>query len=141
MSTLTTIKILTDGQFHHVAPRPLIRFYGRVQSYSVITGVLLIQELPAFMVSFDESQPAVADSLPCINLLVPPTGLEITNDTIRQQLVVSIMGYLEADLAVTAHSVEPLANQQLFDLGYSEDKYSSTVLEKIQVTQHIAKYG
>lgn len=163
MSTLTTLKILTDGTFQHLPPRPFIRFYARILSFSAADGSLKLQELPAFMVNFSQGSQGSqqqdsqgnnntqksAELLPEITLLLPPSGIDIemAHDTIRHQLVVSVMGFLEpsstatGSVIVTAHSVKPLSNQRLFDIGYADDKYSSTVLEKIQVVRHISMYS
>lgn len=150
MSTLTTINIINSSSkfLKSLPPQPLLRFFGRIQSYDARNGILFIEELPAFMVDFghgdNPSSPELEtqeeQSLPITKVLVPGSGLDLNHDTIQQQLVVSVVGFLQPDLAVTAESVSPLANQHLFDLGYENDKYSSTVLEKIQVIQHIAQY-
>lgn len=98
------------------------------------------------MVDFDndgtdtQAQSLPEEVLPVVKISLPPTGLDLSRDTILQQLVVSVMGFLQLDQSVTAQSISPLSNQQLFDLGYEDDMYSSTVLEKIQVSQHIAQY-
>lgn len=149
MSTLTTIKIITDRALQPLPPRPFLRFYGRVLAYAAATGVLTIQELPAFLVTFgpdgedeDSATPATT-VLPTLSVVLPATGLDpatFSRDVILQQQVVSVLGHLEPDGAsVTLHSLQPLQNQRLFDLGYENDRYSNTVLEKVELARHIAQ--
>lgn len=143
MSTLTTIKIITDHALQPLPPRPFLRFYGKVLSYSSVSGALTIQELPAFMVTVSldgssvQSQPSTCE-LPTLKLVVPPTGLTFSNEIIRQRQIVSVLGHLEQDMTVTLYSIQAMQNQQLFDLGFEDDRYSTTVLQKVELAKYIA---
>lgn len=81
-----------------------------------------------------------ARALPTVLVQLPDTVLDLAHTTVRQRLVVCVLGHFnQSTRLITASEVVPIDNQCLFDPGYKNNFYSDTVLQKVQVVQYIAQ--
>jgi hypothetical protein len=81
-----------------------------------------------------------ARALPTVSVQLPDTILDLAHTTVRQRLVVCVLGHFDQfTRVITASEVVPIDNQCLFDPGYKNNFYSDTVLQKVQVVQYIAQ--
>ena len=163
MSLLTTITIISSPtSFLYRQPlAPLVRFFGRITEFDARRGVLTVTELPALFVEFDHAgqhgsgtgnggssssgtspgrSGRSARALPTVSVQLPDTVLDLAHTTVRQRLVVCVLGHFnQSTRLITASEVVPIDNQCLFDPGYKNNFYSDTVLQKVQVVQYIAQ--